>query len=218
MFYFVCLDFHPFLWPFLFSNEHYSERYYRGPLLAITPWQPLCPELCRTPCKLHLWTLEPWTKDGVVLSQHVESVCLSPVPVRMAALSFHVESVVLRPNCLRLLDKNVGEKELHCLALSITCHKQHAVFNIQNKTSLSHSRRPFWQKPSHSCQEYRVQLRTNFKMNLKSICHQIFMPLPDYLWHFNYKHPRRGVLQILTLGSYNKLYWQPLSACSTNPE
>lgn len=135
---------------------------------------------------------------------------LSLMPGRMATFSFHVESGVL--------DKNVGEKKLHNLALNITCHKQHTAFNIQNKTSLSHSRRPFWQKPSHSCQEYRVQLRTNFKMNLKSICHQIFMPLPDYLWHFNYKHPRRGVLQILTLGSYNKLYWQPLSACSTNLE
>lgn len=74
----------------------------------------------------------------------------------------------------------------------VICHKQHVVFNIQIKTSLSHSSRPFWQKPSHVCQEYRVQLRTNFKMNLKSICHQIFMPLSDYLWHFNYKHPRRG--------------------------
>lgn len=65
-------------------------------------------------------------------------------PIRMAALYFHVESVVvLRPNYLHLLDKNVEEKELHTLALSITCHKQHAAFNIQNKTSLSHSRSPF---------------------------------------------------------------------------
>lgn len=55
-------------------------------------------------------------------------------------------------------------------------------------------------------------------MNLKSMCHQIFMPLPDYLWHFNYKHPRRGVQQILTRGSYNKLYWQPLSERSTQLE
>lgn len=73
----------------------------------------------------------------------MESVFLSPAPVRMAALSFRVDNGMLRPDLLHLLDKNVGEKELHSLALSITCHKQHAVFNIQNKTSLSHSRRPF---------------------------------------------------------------------------
>lgn len=98
------------------------------------------------------------------------------------------------------------------------CCTYRLVFKIPINISLSHPNKPLWQKPSNVCQEYRVQLRTNFKMNLKSIYHQIFMPLQDYPWHFNYKHCRRGVLQILTLSFYNKLYWQPLSESRTPVE
>lgn len=183
--------------------------FWENTFLVVTSWRGWCPGVCK--CKLHLWTTES-------LTEHPLCEASVSVLVRILTLPFHVESRVLGAHLPHLQDKNVREQELYNSALNITCHKQHTVFNIQSVTSLSHSRRPFWQKPSHSCQEYRVQLRTNFKMNLKSICHQIFMLLPDYLWHFNYKHPRRGVLQILTLGSYNKLYWQPLSACRTRLE
>lgn len=201
---FICL-----YGPFTFYSERIPE-YKEGPSSLSYCLGFRYARLCK--CKLHLWPVESWTEHTMC------GASVSNVPVSVATLSLHMGSGVLKASLPHFQDENVGEKELYNSALNITCHKQHAVFNIQNKTSLSHSRRPFWQKPSHSCQEYRVRLRTNFKMNLKSICHQIFMPLPDYLWHFNYKHPRRGVLQILTLGSYNKLYWQPLSACSTHPE
>lgn len=140
-------------------------------------------------------------------------------PANFYATSFHMQSGSMQSHLPHSVEKNVSREVAVCFSTKrIICHKQHAVFNIQIKTFLSHPSRPSWQKPSHACQEYRVQLRTNFKMNLKSICHQIFMPLPDYLWHFNYKHPRWGVLQILTLCSYDKLYWQPLSECSTQLE
>lgn len=181
----------------------------RATFLVVISWQAWCPGMC--------YICEPQSLGQNTLPVKPVFLTVSDL-VRILTLPFHVGSRVLGAHLPHFQDKNMREQELYNSALNITCHKQHTVLNIQNETSLSHSRRPFWQKPSHSCQEYRVQLRTNFKMNLKSICHQIFMLLPDYLWHFNYKHPRRGVLQILTLGSYNKLYWQPLSACRTRLE
>lgn len=162
-------------------------------------------------------SLECWIESHM-FGTHISKILYFLCPLSLLRLLFICKVDIRAPTTCTQWRRVCRAVAVCSSTGGMICHNQCRVFNIQIKMSLSHPSRPSWQKPSHACQEYRVQLRTNFKMNLKSICHQIFMPLPDYLWHFNYKHPRRGVLQILTLCSYNKLYWQPLSGCSTHLE